>query len=427
MERLRPRGLAMWRWMTSRAVPRPPVNSSPITPVRRRPSVDFSLTGLVYCSMMLFMGLAAINSQANLLFGVFGLMIGILLVSAMICRVVLSKLKVERLIPEYAAVGQAATIQYKFINRKRIWPSLSVVLGELDGAEAFTEQPHAFMLHAAAGRTATVPITVIPKRRGSHKLGTYQVSTSFPFGFVKRAVTGRSDESILVYPAVGVVSPRLLALCRSAERGGANMKPRRNGSDEFYGVKEYRAGENPRWIYWKRSARTGQLVSREMVQISPPRLLIIVDNFIERPTLQEHTMVEAAIAMAASLANRAMDSGMAVGLCAFGGDWVNIAPQRGKRHARDILTELARLPINRTVTGQQILEQAQGYLSEGVTSVMFTPRSVQPTLAGQARGTMLSVAVNSEQARSWFKFDASVDFSRSIPAQQMNEVLRDAP
>jgi hypothetical protein len=36
------------------------------TPVRRRPSLDFSVTGVVYISMMLFMGLAAINSQANL-------------------------------------------------------------------------------------------------------------------------------------------------------------------------------------------------------------------------------------------------------------------------------------------------------------------------------------------------------------------------
>jgi len=26
------------------------------TPVRKRPSLDFSLTGLVYCSMMMFMG-----------------------------------------------------------------------------------------------------------------------------------------------------------------------------------------------------------------------------------------------------------------------------------------------------------------------------------------------------------------------------------
>ena len=55
--------------------------------VRRKPALDFSLTGLVYCAMMMFMGLAAINSQANLLFGVFGLMIGILLVSGVISRI----------------------------------------------------------------------------------------------------------------------------------------------------------------------------------------------------------------------------------------------------------------------------------------------------------------------------------------------------
>jgi len=59
--------------------PAPRKPSFHATAIRRKPSFDFSVTGLVYCSMMMFMGLAAINSQANLLFGVFGLMIGILL------------------------------------------------------------------------------------------------------------------------------------------------------------------------------------------------------------------------------------------------------------------------------------------------------------------------------------------------------------
>ncbi len=47
------------------------------TPVHRRPGFDFSLTGLVYSAIMMFMGFAAVNLQASLLFGVFGLMIGI--------------------------------------------------------------------------------------------------------------------------------------------------------------------------------------------------------------------------------------------------------------------------------------------------------------------------------------------------------------
>ena len=195
-------------------------------------------------------------------------------------------------------------------------------------------------------------------------------------------------------------------------------EPRRNGADEFYGVKEFRPGENPRWIHWKRSARTGELVSKEMVQISPPKLLILVDTFIESPTLSEHTAVEKAIAMAASLASGAMDSGMAVGMSAWAGEWVNISPLRGKRHSRDILAALAALPINRTVPASRLVEHGEGFLNEGVTPVLLTPRSMQMNLRDSARGGMIIVPVNSDQARTWFRFDPAVDFSRCMPAEQ---------
>src|SRR5690242_9392782 len=152
--------------MFRRHTTKPALDKYSATPVRKRPSLDFSVTGLIYCSMMMFLGLAAINSQANLLFGVFGLMIGILIVSGIVSRVVLRRLRVQRELPEHAVVGQPATIVYEFRNNKRFWPSLSVTLGELDGAEAFVKQPCAYMLHAAAGTLAIVPIEMTPKRRG---------------------------------------------------------------------------------------------------------------------------------------------------------------------------------------------------------------------------------------------------------------------
>src|SRR3954468_8573484 len=150
------------------------------TLIRRRPSLDFSLTGLVYCSMMLFMGLAAMNSQANLLFGVFGLMIGILLVSGIVSRFVLRGLEVGRALPEHGVVGQTLTIVYEFHNRKRFWPSLSVTVAELDGAEAFMKQPHGYLLHAAAHMSANVPVELIPKRRGLHRWIAIRSAPAFP-------------------------------------------------------------------------------------------------------------------------------------------------------------------------------------------------------------------------------------------------------
>src|ERR671912_1949864 len=99
---------------TQRPRRRPEIPAS--TLVRRKPSLDFSVTGLVYCSMMMFMGLAAMNSQANLLYGVFGLMIGILLVSGVVSKIVLRRLSVHRTLPELAVVGQPTTVTYQFVN-----------------------------------------------------------------------------------------------------------------------------------------------------------------------------------------------------------------------------------------------------------------------------------------------------------------------
>jgi hypothetical protein len=65
------------------------------TPVRRRPSIDVSLSGLVFTSMMMFMAMAAVNSQTNLLFAVAGLMTGVGLVSVSISRLVLRKLNIN--------------------------------------------------------------------------------------------------------------------------------------------------------------------------------------------------------------------------------------------------------------------------------------------------------------------------------------------
>src|SRR5438552_18360541 len=75
--------IMIFKFFHSRRIP------SSLTPVRRKPKIDFSLTGLVFCSMMMFMGVAAMNTQANLLFSVFGLMIAVLLVSYVISLLVL--------------------------------------------------------------------------------------------------------------------------------------------------------------------------------------------------------------------------------------------------------------------------------------------------------------------------------------------------
>jgi uncharacterized protein (DUF58 family) len=398
---------------------RRPTPADSATPVRKRPSLDFSLTGLVYCSMMMFMGLAAVNTQANLLFGVFGLMIGVLLIAGVISRAVLRRLRVKRLLPEHAVVGKPVTLLYEFTNTKRFWSSLSVTLGELDASEAFVKQPFAYMLHAAPRTSATVPTQVIPKRRGLHVFDRYQLATSFPFGFIKRAIDRREHETVLIFPAIGQVDPKLLAMCKSADRSGATMRPRRGGDDEFYGVKEFRYGENPRAIYWRRSARTGVLVSKEMTQVSPPKLLLLVDTFLTGRSSAEHVAVERTIAMASSLASHALEAGLMVGLYASAGDeWLGVHPNRGKRHRVDLLAHLAQLPLNTTRDTQSLLDASREFFHTGATPILLTPRDIQVGLTDQSRSSLVVVSAASPQAERWFSFDPGVDFSRSMPWNQ---------
>jgi uncharacterized protein (DUF58 family) len=391
------------------------------TPVWRRPSLDFSVTGLVYCAMMLFMGLAALNSQANLLFGVFGLMIGILLISGIISRGVLRRLALHRILPEHGVVGREMSVSYEFTNLKRFWPSFAVTIAEMEGVEAFARQPHGYLLHVAPKSTTTVPVQLIPKRRGLHAMGRYQLSTSFPFGFIKRAIDRRQEDRFLVFPALAEVDSKLLAMCRSAESTGTTMRPRRGGSDEFYGLKEYRTGENPRWIYWRRSARTGTLVSREMTHVSPPRLSILLDTHAADRDGEGPAMLERCIALAASLANAALEGGMPVGLMAWTGAWQTIPPSRGKRQRLDLLSVLARLPSNTEHELQELLDASHAEQKSGTTIVLVTPRDVQLGLQDSARGSMLVIAPHS-QAEKWFRFPSNVDFAHAMPPEQQSVV-----
>jgi uncharacterized protein (DUF58 family) len=381
----------------------------------QKPSIDFSLTFLIYLAMMMFLGLAAVNTQANLLFGVFGLLIGVMFISVVVCRLVLVGVRVSRVFPEQAAVGEKTTVQYQFHNAKHFWPSLSMTLAELEGVQAFSRQPHAYVLHVAPGKTSVVNVEVTPTRRGLYRLGRYQLGTSFPFGFIKRAILRRKDETILIYPPLGNVSPRLLDLCRAAERSGANRKPRSGGSDEYYGVKEFRPGENPRWIHWRRSARTGQLVAKHMAQISPPRLLILLDTYLAHRTPEGMAAVERSIAQAASLASRALEGGMSVGLCAWSDGWTVFRPQRGKQHAREILAIMAGLPDNQSGTPQQLLDQSVGLTQSEATQVLFTPLHMEIGLGQSVRGAFKVIAAGSPEASAYFHFDPSVDFSACGP------------
>ena len=499
---------------TAAPPPRPPAT------IRTRPSLDATVIGLIYCLMMMFMGLAAINTQANLLFGIFGLMIGVLLASGVISRWVLRHVRVRRVMPESAAVGQTLQIGYEIDNRKKFWPTLSLTIAELDAPGAFDRQPAAYVLHAAAGDRALVRAEVVPVRRGLVSFDRYQVVTSFPFGFIKRAMVRRQHDSVLVHPAQGGVQPSAVSRFFSATSSGINQRPVEGGNDEFYGAREYRPGDPLRTIHWRRSARLGSagaaragggggggarghspLVVKQMTRVSPPRLMLLVDTYVPAADVsadaraardERHrrlTEVERNLAVAASLLSAADRRGLSVGLLLWRGEdlatpespaaasgwgrvaarygrgaslrslarrfglgrspattrrhnaaadvgrteppresaasagWLELRPERGKRHRRDLLAALAAAPANESRDVWALADRAAGSaaaLGSETTLVLVTAADAATGIAARpgrpapSRGRLVTVPTRPGLVEQWVAFDPSLDFGEMV-------------
>jgi hypothetical protein len=83
------------------------------------------------------------------------------------------------------------------------------------------------MPHAAAKMTATVPIDHAQATE-AFRMNRYQVSTSFPFGFIKQRER-REKDAVLVYLPLGEVDRKSLALSIGRRDGRRCEPPRRTG------------------------------------------------------------------------------------------------------------------------------------------------------------------------------------------------------
>jgi uncharacterized protein (DUF58 family) len=141
-------------------------------------------------------------------------------------------------------------------------------------------------------------------RRGRYRFGPLKVSTRFPLGLVRRTLTIAAEDTLLVFPRLGALKQAWYSQLR-AEQAGASMHRSRKGLHEgdFYGLRDWRAGDSRRWIHWRTSARRGTLAVREFEQQHEQQLTILLDLWEPEESSGGHAdRVELAISFVASVA-----------------------------------------------------------------------------------------------------------------------------
>lgn len=292
-----------------------------------------------YLMLLVFgVGFAAVNSGNNLLYLIFGLLLSLIIVSGVLSELTLRRLSVTVDLPQQVHARRSALLRVSLRNGKRRFSSFSVE-AELVTDDRRVRQRPALVVHMGPGEGADGFMELHLDERGRYVFPGVRLATRFPFGFFRKWRVLAGERVVVAYPAlVDVPLPNL----PGARSGQAAVRPRSGRGEDYYGLRELRAGDDLRDVYWKVSARVGDLVVREYEEPVRRQVTLCIANVAtdeDRRTLSD---VEDAVSVAASLAVRLAEDGSNVGLVTVDGV---LEPDNGARQIHRILRHLALMDV----------------------------------------------------------------------------------
>jgi uncharacterized protein (DUF58 family) len=163
----------------------------------------------------------------------------------------------------------------------------------------------------ATGVHADIPVPT--HRRGPVSLGPWVLERVDPWGLMRRRVGEVEGVALLVVPRVRPVSLAALPSALADFGGSAEM-----GTTTFATLREYVIGDELRHVHWRSSAKTGKLMMRQYVDVTRPRITLVL--VAEERAYTSADEFEEAVDFIASLAAVASSSGLDVEVVTTSGE-----------------------------------------------------------------------------------------------------------
>lgn len=307
-----------------------------------------AMTGWLFLGISFVLGLVAIRSQIAMMFITFGVMMGAIHVSAFISHRMILGLAVRREIPSRAWQNQAVHLGYYIRNVRKRVACLALNIEEI--APEGIESVAGYCVHIPPKTAFRSGARFVATQRGRIDFQGVQLRTIFPFGLI--TTTRRIDmpASLVVWPARGTLTRQLLHR-GAVETSSAAPSPATGGQDEFFGLREYRPDDNPRWIHWRRSAMKSKLIVREMSRPLPEELWVVLDTHCTDTSEVAAETLEQMLQFAATLIDHAFVRGYQVGLAIAQRNRVEVYPPQAGRAQRCKLLDALAVAESSTDTG----------------------------------------------------------------------------
>lgn len=228
------------------------------------------LLGWVFIGILIPSLLAAWNTGTNLLYLVVGGIISFLLISVFLAYWTLRSLRLFREAPRAVHRGDTMSVLVRVENRKLLIPSISLRI-----VPQGSRTPVGFILKVPARQAAQVNVQHVFPRRGIYPLPNFMLKTSFPFGLIERSRLYTDNHEVVVYPRVRTLRTSLLDQSLGSRYTTATPSP---DGDEFFSLREYVRGDDPRRIAWRLSARMGTWMIRELAKENTRFIVLALDT-----------------------------------------------------------------------------------------------------------------------------------------------------
>ena len=227
-------------------------------------------------------------------------------------------------------------------------------------------------------------------RRGHFRIEPLHIRTGDPFGFFEASATVGQGISTVVYPRLEPLPRWRLP---SAALEGSHSSPVRTlqTTPIATSIRPYAPGDAMNRISWKATARHGEIQVKEfdLEQTADAWIILDLQRGIQTGHGDEST-TEAAVRVAASIADHALQENRAVGMTVNAGRAASLAPDRGSRQHLKIMQLLAAVEADGSAALVETLVTSVGRLRRGMTAVVITasadPAWVRPLAALRTRG-----------------------------------------
>ncbi len=295
---------------------------------RRSNHVSTRLTreGLQFVFLLMFVLFAAILQNINMLVLMAGAFSAMLLIQWRLCSRTLSEISAKRVLPTKVQAQKPFSVQITLTNPRKWLGSWFLMIRDrlAPNDTPFGHRSSGFGITLMLDRllpnsTHSVSYLCTAPSRGSYTFSDPELSTRFPISLMRGFRPIRIAETIIVHPTQGVIAPNWRDLLKLPVQGRLRRQTAIAGGDgEFYGLRDYRAGDPTRHIHWRTSAKRGELVIRQFEREENRSIGVVLDLFgtwnMESP---EHSPLELSIELVATLIDRVVSVDRSVVTIAF--------------------------------------------------------------------------------------------------------------